>query len=136
MLLNIAYAVVGLLLICFIYDCFFKNKPNIHSFIMFGAGLISVAACTYILSTKIDEHLEDALHRGQPRSVSCMFNNPEVGAKTFTDDVAKYASMCKLDYEKKYGDSMRILPSFEYSFVDSGAYLDVTFDVIELNESK
>ena len=132
MLLNIAYVVAGVLLIFFIYNMFIKNKPTFRSSCMFIAGIMSVAACTYILSTKIDERLNDSLHQGQPRSVSCMFNNPEVNPKTFSDDVGRYAALCKVDYEKKYGDSIKILPSYEYSFIDSGAYLDVTFDVIEL----
>lgn len=136
MLLNVAYVVAGVLLLFFIYDMFLKKKPNFRSLMIFVAGILSVAACTYILSTKIEDHLNDSLHRGQPRSVSCMFNNPVVNPKSFTDDVAKYAALCKDDYEKKYGDSIRILPSYEYSFMDSGAYLDVTFDVIELIKDK
>ncbi len=136
MLLNISYVVAGVPLLFFIYNMFIKNKPSFRSLCIFIAGIMSVAACTYILSTKLDEHLTDVLHQGQPRSVSCMFNNPVVNPKAFKDDVAKYAAMCKDDYEKKYGDSIRILPSYEYSFIDSGAYLDVTFDVIELIKDK
>lgn len=136
MFLNIAYAVAGILLLFFLYDMFIKNKPTFRSLMIFVAGLMSVAACTYILSTKLDQNLTEALHQGQPRSVSCMFNKPEVNAKSFTDDVGKYAAMCKDDYEKKYGDSIKILPSYEYSFMDSGAYLDITFDVIELKKDK
>ena len=136
MFLIIAYVVAGVLLLFFVYDMFLKKKPTFRTFMIFVAGILSVAACTFILSTKLDEHLTGTLHQGQPRSVSCMFNNPVVNPKTFSDDIAKYAAMCKDDYEKKYGDSIRILPSYEYSFIDSGAYLDVTFDVIELIKDK
>ena len=136
MLLNIAYVIAGLLLVFFIYELFFTKKPIFKSLVVFITGILSLAAFTYILSTKINENFDESRYNGQPRSVSCMFNNPVVGAKTFTSDVAKYAAMCKEDYEKKYGDSLVIHPSFEYSFIESGAYLDVTFDVIELNNNK
>jgi ABC-type transport system involved in multi-copper enzyme maturation permease subunit len=127
------YISISLLCVAFIIYCILcfglseKSKlQKIFSVIMggcfFGFILLSSLSFWKLNSLDIESH-------GNIKTVSCLYKDPVIREASFAGDVANYALKCRNEYESKFGKNVHFTPKFEYSFVDSGSYIDVTFDV-------
>ncbi len=127
------YIGISLLCVAFIIYCILcflvKEKTKIHRFFSGAIGLCVFGSMLIFLLSFWKLNSLDVNSQENIKTVSCLYKDPVIREASFSGDVANYALKCRNEYEAKFGKNINFTPKFEYSFVDSGAYIDITFDV-------
>ncbi len=127
------YMGISLLCVAFIIYCIlgfvYRDKAEAHKIISTVMGVCIFGSIMLFMLSFWKLNSIDVVSQENIKSVSCLYKSPVIKADSFSSDVANYALKCRNEYESKFGKNIFFTPKFEYSFVDSGEYIDITFDV-------